>query len=491
MPVSYLELENFKSYAGVQRIGPFKDLTCVIGPNGSGKSNLMDAISFLLGVQSRDLRSSQLKDLIFRPPDQPAHSKVSDDDDDDDDDESSSTAERPQLRARATLVYEHPEDADLETRFSRTISAKGVGEYRVNNRAVSFAEYEKELGKIGVLLAARNFLVFQGDVEQLATKTPRQITQLLEQVSGSDELQEPFDASCKAHDEAEAQRKFLCDKVTALKAEAKALRIHTDEARKFQKLLEQKTTVTTDFYLWQLYHIEMDVSEKQDLKRTLLMDAAELAETEAIKAEELGHQKKNANAARKATALADKLRVAAAADVDKLQPSRIRVTEELKSLQRQVAADMEALERAQHEETLHDKVLIDLTNDIQDYTETEQQLSREYEQKKQEALASKVILSEEQEAEYERIKDAAAVASSKQKQICAIAVQKLECARVRALNLSDEVKEAQASKEKAAKSAHDYTERKNKLETVSSSSSMSMHFVQTSFFSPLHIGSHI
>jgi energy-coupling factor transporter ATP-binding protein EcfA2 len=68
MPVTYLELENFKSYGGLQKIGPFKSFTSIIGPNGSGKSNCMDALSFVLGVQSRDLRSSQMKDLIFRPP---------------------------------------------------------------------------------------------------------------------------------------------------------------------------------------------------------------------------------------------------------------------------------------------------------------------------------------------------------------------------------------------------------------------------------------
>jgi len=36
MPVTELILENFKSYGGVQRIGPFQDFTCVIGPNGAG-----------------------------------------------------------------------------------------------------------------------------------------------------------------------------------------------------------------------------------------------------------------------------------------------------------------------------------------------------------------------------------------------------------------------------------------------------------------------
>jgi structural maintenance of chromosome 1 len=40
--------------------------TSVIGPNGAGKSNLMDAISFVLGIKSSQLRSSQLKDLVYR-----------------------------------------------------------------------------------------------------------------------------------------------------------------------------------------------------------------------------------------------------------------------------------------------------------------------------------------------------------------------------------------------------------------------------------------
>lgn len=46
-----IEAENFKSYAGTQIIGPFKDFTAVIGPNGAGKSNLMDAIRFVVQTE--------------------------------------------------------------------------------------------------------------------------------------------------------------------------------------------------------------------------------------------------------------------------------------------------------------------------------------------------------------------------------------------------------------------------------------------------------
>ena len=60
-----LEIENFKSYRGKEVIGPFKHFTTIIGPNGSGKSNLMDAISFVLGVKTGVLRGSNLREMLY------------------------------------------------------------------------------------------------------------------------------------------------------------------------------------------------------------------------------------------------------------------------------------------------------------------------------------------------------------------------------------------------------------------------------------------
>lgn len=246
MPVTYLELENFKSYSGTQRIGPFFSFTCVIGPNGSGKSNLMDAISFILGVQSRDLRSSQMKDLIFRPP--------------------GSTNE--ELSAKASLVYVEPEEGETQeeveegrlskklpkgktTIFSRIITTKGVGEYQINHKTVTFKQYEAKLASIGVLLKARNFLVFQGDVEAMARKSPKQVSyifwmlplivmlvilniasvclfeklvEMFENISGSAELKEEYDAALKAKEEAEQATIFAYNKTKEHKSERRQLK---------------------------------------------------------------------------------------------------------------------------------------------------------------------------------------------------------------------------------------------------------------------------
>ena len=166
--IQRIEVENFKSYAGQQTIGPFQNFTAVIGPNGSGKSNLMDAISFVLGIRARHLRSQELKDLIFKS------------------DESQSM----RTRACVTLVYDIAEgevdnmDEGDELKFTRIVSPSGVGSYRINDREVTWDDYDKTLRSIGILVKARNFLVFQGDVESVASKSPRELTLYFEQISG-------------------------------------------------------------------------------------------------------------------------------------------------------------------------------------------------------------------------------------------------------------------------------------------------------------------
>merc|ERR1712035_117288 len=66
--LEYLYIEDFKSYKGQIKIGPFGRFTSIIGPNGSGKSNLMDAISFVLGERSGNIRVSRISQLIHGAP---------------------------------------------------------------------------------------------------------------------------------------------------------------------------------------------------------------------------------------------------------------------------------------------------------------------------------------------------------------------------------------------------------------------------------------
>ena len=181
MPLKRLEIENFKSYRGHQVVGPFNAFTAVIGPNGSGKSNLMDAISFVLGVRSAQLRSSQLKDLIFRGR---KMGRATEDDDDalsspDEDDQGEGTA----TKASVTAIYE--DGKGYEHRFQRSITIAGNSEYRYNGRAIQYAQYNTKLEQFNILVKAKNFLVFQGDVEAVASQGAKELSRLIDQSSSS------------------------------------------------------------------------------------------------------------------------------------------------------------------------------------------------------------------------------------------------------------------------------------------------------------------
>jgi len=453
MPVTYLELENFKSYAGFQRIGPFKNFSSVIGPNGSGKSNLMDAISFILGVKSRDLRSSQMKDLIFRPPG-------------DQDDDIENNSNQNKRKACATLVYSNPDDNDTETRYSRVISSKGVGEYKINDKTVTFAQYEEALADIGVLLKGRNFLVFQGDVETTARKTPKELTQWFEDISNSSELKDSYDEAFKALTDAETQVRNASQKQKGYWKMKRELKSQKEEAEKFRSLLDTKAAMLTEYFVWQLYHIKTDMDEKETSIEELNEEVEDSNKIVTNNAKLLRTTKKDASAARSVANASERKRVDLAADVDRNEPSRIKIQEEIKNLKKKVTAETKKFEKIKSDEESRDETVERLEQDIKEYTETETQLEKEYEETKQAVATSKgnTALSQEQEAEYEEIRDAVAVASAKPREVLNMANRKLDSARAKAASLTEELKELKSRKADSTSKLKDFIERKESLE---------------------------
>lgn len=99
----------------------------------------MDAISFVLGVRTGHLRGAQLKDLIYAFDDK--------------------EKEQRGRRAFVRLVYLLGNGEELH--FTRTISSAGGSEYRIDDKAVTWDAYGAKLKSLGILVKARNFLVFQ------------------------------------------------------------------------------------------------------------------------------------------------------------------------------------------------------------------------------------------------------------------------------------------------------------------------------------------
>ena len=64
LSIASVGISGFKSFRDHVEVGPFSALTCIVGPNGAGKSSILDAISFVFGGKTVDLRGSSLSNLV-------------------------------------------------------------------------------------------------------------------------------------------------------------------------------------------------------------------------------------------------------------------------------------------------------------------------------------------------------------------------------------------------------------------------------------------
>ena len=79
--------------------------------------------------------------------------------------------------AYVELIFLTPEQEEL--RFRRSIQSTGGSDYSYNGRNVTLANYNKALEDISILVSVRNFLVFQGDIESLSRKSPKELTAMV------------------------------------------------------------------------------------------------------------------------------------------------------------------------------------------------------------------------------------------------------------------------------------------------------------------------
>ena len=157
----------------------------------------------------------------------------------------------------------------------------------------------------------------------------------------------------------------------------------------------------------------------------------------------------------------EKKRVKLAVEVNRVQPSIIKSTDEIKNLKRKIKRENIGLDKTRKEVELHEEKSAALRKEIEEYGRTDTQLQEEYEEQKRSFGSSEedVTLTEEQEAEYEQVREAAAVASAKPRQALNVANKKLNNAQAKTVTLSDESKELTTRKEDAARQAVGLTNR--------------------------------
>ncbi|XP_018528106.1 structural maintenance of chromosomes protein 1B [Lates calcarifer] len=244
-----IDVENFKSWRGKQVIGPFMRFNCIIGTNGSGKSNVMDALSFVMGERVASLRVKHLRDLVHG-----AH------------------IGRP-VSDTARVAMRYCDNKDLETVFCRSIIGDS-SEYCINGVRVTLAKYLEEFGKIGIVTKAQNCLVFQGAVESIALKDPKERTKMFELISQSREYAAEYNKKKEALLKAKEDTQFHFNKKKSAAVERKHVSQEKLEAQKYQALVDDLHQNRLQLSLAELYHNEKGINALSDDLRKVQQAAA-------------------------------------------------------------------------------------------------------------------------------------------------------------------------------------------------------------------------
>ncbi|KAK7201253.1 structural maintenance of chromosome (SMC) family protein [Novymonas esmeraldas] len=305
-----VELDNFKSYYGKSVIGPFKDFTCIVGPNGAGKSNMMDALSFVLcgsvtQASASTMRGRAVVDFIHRKARtagqgcsvtlvmrHPASQRTApaaggSGGGGGGGEETGNVGAGVGAARRGAVVADDGENvhrgSTVETSFTRRVEAQGAVARLVNGRPVTEEEYAAALAQHRIGARVDTFLVFQHQVEAVAQKKAKQLTELLEQVSGSGELQGEYTTRKAALERANDTLTTASLEKRGAAVAVHQMRLAKKEAERYEELRQQWASARQELALTELFAVEAELEKhKAELqqRRTALVELEQSTATE-------------------------------------------------------------------------------------------------------------------------------------------------------------------------------------------------------------------
>jgi structural maintenance of chromosome 1 len=444
----------------------------------------MDGISFGLALNAKDLRSSRLKDLIHRPPgcnpkenklsasvtlslikdatdirDQTALERSSADTGGDDDSDLSDSSPVPADPLTAIDL----KSKSLE--FKRTIQASGVSVYYLNGDVVSHKEYIDALASIGFPSGNHNFLVFQGAVEALAQKSPEQLGALIDHCSGSADMKAEYLEKLRAEQEAEACLVNTRKEYALLNQELMSLRAQENATKKLQKYQEELNRLKADGIMAQLFSLENPLKDGEDELSRLVTEQESKRRMDEKARSALQHGKSDASKARRSLEKTDKARGSEETKLKLLEEDLKVLCTKIDTFEHGLAKQEKKLTEEKNSAEKHDTDLQDLMVEIQTVKSEMDNVETEFTQALQIAAAgsNQVVLSRQQEEQYQALKEVAAASSTSARQTVQGIEGKIDSIRVNMAPLRGELEDIRTKRQLTSEELKDYQDRASKL----------------------------
>eukprot|EP00923_Selenidium_pygospionis_P022478 GHVN01038867.1.p1 GENE.GHVN01038867.1~~GHVN01038867.1.p1 ORF type:complete len:1228 (+),score=209.98 GHVN01038867.1:8698-12381(+) len=369
----YLEeiiLDGFKSYATRTVVSGWdSEFNAITGQNGSGKSNILDAICFVLGIDSpKRMRVDSMQDLIYK------------------------RGQAGITKASVTLIFNNTDKKNTPIGFkqnaqitvARQIFLGGKNKYLINGHLVLAKNIDSLFQSVNLNANNPTFLIMQGQITKILNMKPEETRAMIEESAGTrvfeqkktraeqviDKKQEKVDEIARTMNTViepklgrlggERDKFFAYQKISAEYEQTK----RAFEARKYFDFVQERADVTT--------RLEETTEETEQKQRSL--EEAEI-ERKAL-AEEI---KKDAEIRKSLRALEKKGEEARS----ELERKTIRQT----TLTKGVAKDVKEAEQLTEDVVLLEKEASSYRNEIEEGKANIQKLVKKerdlYEEKEQ------------------------------------------------------------------------------------------------------------
>merc|ERR1719242_592932 len=352
----------------------------------------MDAIRFVMGEKTTMLRVKRLTDLIH-----------------------GASVGRPiSNRACVTAIFEvETEQGPVQKKFTRSIIS-GSTDQKIDGNNVSPKDYLCELEQIGINAKAKNFLVFQGAVESIAMKNPKERTALFEEISGSGALKENYDKFKTEMLAAEEETQHTYQKKKAIGAERKEAKMEKEEAEKYKKLQDDLSERQVELQLFRLYHNEKAIGDMKDQIDVKNNEYEKIDRTKEGTEKALADAKKQAGRKTRDLDKANQDVRDKEAVIAQKKPAFIKSKEKTEHMKSKVDGAKKSLSQAQKAWSAHQTDIQELENEQRlverKKAEFEEEMSKE---ENQAPSKDNVILADDQIEMYQKLKEKAGKESAR------------------------------------------------------------------------------
>ncbi len=226
--INKITMEGFKSFQRKTAVPFYPGLTAIVGTNGSGKSNVQEAVQFVMGRRSSNLRADKMEQLIFNGG------------------ENGTPAEAAEVtlyldNADGTfdeLLEDDAEDVD-EIKIGRKIKRNGYSTYRFMGTNCKRRKIDKVLD-LANLDGDGYHVVRQGKVTGIVKQTPVERRKAIDRVSGIAAYDEKKDNALEELEEVEDSLQQLELKLELKNDQLEQLEREKADAEKQKELEENK-----------------------------------------------------------------------------------------------------------------------------------------------------------------------------------------------------------------------------------------------------------